>query len=103
MVLVKLIAYEERAFTDTSEWDRPRILRHLPDFLDRYAGKQPSSKSLSSASKKQGSPHTLVITAAGLRAADIVRYVGQAGLIREFWLMGHKNSACFPDQRGSCG
>jgi len=43
----------------------------LPDFLEKFAG---NPKKLSSSNKKNGSPHTIIITAAGLRAADIARY-----------------------------
>lgn len=32
--------------------------------------------SLGKAPKKKGAPHTLIVAGAGLRAADIVRYVG---------------------------
>ncbi|KAK3172775.1 hypothetical protein OEA41_006100 [Lepraria neglecta] len=63
----------ETAFRDTSEWERLRILQNMPDFLDRYSSRTKGGKSLSTASKKTGSPHTLVITSAGLRAADITR------------------------------
>jgi len=51
------------------------MLQDMPDFLDHYSSRPSGNKSLSSASKQNGSPHTLVITSAGLRAADITRYV----------------------------
>lgn len=60
---------------DTSDWDKPRILSNLPDYLDRYGQKSAKSRNLSIASKKLGSPHTLVVTGAGIRAADATRYV----------------------------
>ncbi|KAL2037910.1 hypothetical protein N7G274_009385 [Stereocaulon virgatum] len=63
----------ETAFRNTSEWKMLRTLQNMPDFLDRYSTRIEGGKSLSTASKKPGSPHTLVITSAGLRAADITR------------------------------
>lgn len=62
----------ESAIQDTSDWTQPRLLPNLPQFLDNYNSAR--SKSLSFASKKLGAPHTLVVTSAGLRAADITRY-----------------------------
>lgn len=62
----------ESAIQDTSDWTQPRLLPDLPHFLDKYKVGRP--KSLSFASKKLGAPHTLVVTSAGLRAADVTRY-----------------------------
>lgn len=45
----------------------------MPSFLEHYNPKAAGNMALSSASKKLGSPHTLVITSSGLRAADITR------------------------------
>lgn len=58
------------AITDTTSWDKPRTLDNLPGFLEKFAG---NSTKLWSASKKNGAPHTIIVTAAGLRAADIAR------------------------------
>ncbi|CAG8982954.1 hypothetical protein HYALB_00003532 [Hymenoscyphus albidus] len=55
---------------DTTSWDKPRILDNLPGFLEKFAG---NSTKLWSASKKSGAPHTIMVTAAGLRAAEIAR------------------------------
>ncbi|CZR58403.1 uncharacterized protein PAC_08295 [Phialocephala subalpina] len=60
------------AITDTTSWNNPRTLDNLPGFLEKFAG---NSTKLWSASKKNGAPHTIVVTAAGLRAADIARVV----------------------------
>ncbi|KAK4697916.1 protein CMS1, partial [Lecanoromycetidae sp. Uapishka_2] len=68
-----LILHVEKAYCDTSAWERPRTLYDLPDFIDRYKSSAGENHSLSSAFKQNGSPHTLVITSAGLRAADITR------------------------------
>jgi protein CMS1 len=47
-------------------------LDKLPDFLKVFS---PKGLDLSKASEKKGTPHTLVISAAALRAADVVRYL----------------------------
>ena len=61
----------EKAFLDSSEWDRLRILENLADYLQYYG--LSLDKSLISV-KQLGSPHTLIITSAGLRAANVIRY-----------------------------
>ncbi|MCJ1427426.1 hypothetical protein MMC29_005329 [Sticta canariensis] len=63
----------ESAFQETSDWPKPRLLEHLPEFLDYYSSLSRISKNLATASKKPGSPHTLVIVSAGLRAANVAR------------------------------
>ena len=50
------------------------MLKHLPDFLEHYSLRGGDDESLSSSPKQAGSPHTIVVTSAGLRAADIARY-----------------------------
>ncbi|KAM3064971.1 Protein cms1 [Clarireedia jacksonii] len=60
------------AIQDTTSWDKPRTLDNLPEFLEKFSG---NATKLWSASKKNGSPHTIIVTAAGLRAADIARAV----------------------------
>jgi len=57
---------------DTTSWTEMRNLEKLPDFLEQFAAEP---ERLSEAPKAKGSPHTIVVTGAGLRAADIVRYV----------------------------
>ncbi|KAJ9641475.1 Protein cms1 [Coniosporium apollinis] len=57
----------ERAIRDTSTWEEQRDLEHLPAFLEEFG------KGLKEAPKAKGSPHTLVVTSAGLRAADLTR------------------------------
>lgn len=59
------------AIQDTTSWQESRTLEKLPEFLENLTQ---DPESLKSASKK-GAPHTLIVTSAGLRAADIVRYV----------------------------
>lgn len=62
-----------RAFVDTTLYTHPRVLAHLTDFLEQFAGLNETH--ISTASTTTGSPHTLIITAAALRAADVSRAV----------------------------
>jgi len=64
---------------DTSSYEKDRTLGNLPDFLEAFSE---SPEKLGSAPKRNGSPHTIVVAGAGLRAADLVRYAGLA--ISEF-------------------
>ncbi|KZF24270.1 hypothetical protein L228DRAFT_245179 [Xylona heveae TC161] len=63
----------EKAIRDTTSWEKPRTTATLPDFLEHYAAQFGRIKPLSKAPKEKGSPHTLVVTGAGLRAADLTR------------------------------
>lgn len=49
----------------------------MPAFLEQFSGprrkKNKAGKKLSDASTEKGSPHTLVVAGAGLRAADVTR------------------------------
>ncbi|AEO65145.1 uncharacterized protein THITE_2111847 [Thermothielavioides terrestris NRRL 8126] len=60
------------AIRDSTSWEKPRSLENLPSFLEAFSG---ASAKLDEAPKKTGSPHTLIVAAAGLRAADLVRAV----------------------------
>ncbi|TAQ83497.1 hypothetical protein B7494_g8186 [Chlorociboria aeruginascens] len=55
---------------DTTSWSKPRTLENLPSFLENFSS---NATKLWSASKKNGAPHTIIVTAAGLRAADLAR------------------------------
>jgi protein CMS1 len=68
---VSLMRFLANEIQDTTSWDKPRALENLPSFLEKFSG---NSTKLWSASKKNGAPHTIIVTAAGLRAADIARY-----------------------------
>ncbi|KAI9740126.1 MAG: hypothetical protein M1818_004877 [Claussenomyces sp. TS43310] len=57
---------------DTTSWEKLRTLDNLPAYLERFSS---NPKKLWSASKKNGTPHTIIVTAAGLRAADIARVI----------------------------
>jgi protein CMS1 len=59
------------AIQDTTSWQESRTLDKFPDFLEKVAE---DPEGLKKAPKKKGSPHTLIVAGAGLRAADIVRY-----------------------------
>ena len=61
------------AFVNTSSFGRERKLDNLPAFLREY-GLSKKGRLMGDTSVK-GAPHTLVITGAGLRAADLTRYL----------------------------
>lgn len=65
--------HSEQAFRDTSSWETSRSLDNLPKFLEYHTYGDKSK--LSASAEVPGSPHTILITLAGLRAADIARYV----------------------------
>lgn len=73
MLKIKAKHFAETAFHDTTSWEKPRTLQNMPSFLEHFNPKEGGSMALSSALQKPGSPHTLVITSAGMRAADIAR------------------------------
>ena len=58
------------AFVDTSGWDKPRDTERLPDFMKEFAA---GAKNRPLKARGTGRPHTLVVSAAGLRAADLTR------------------------------
>src|ERR1700722_17724881 len=60
------------AICDTTSWNSPRNLENLPGFLEKFS-ENPTK--LWSASKKNGAPHTIIVAGAGLRAADLARYI----------------------------
>ncbi|KAI0125074.1 U3-containing 90S pre-ribosomal complex subunit-domain containing protein [Xylariales sp. AK1849] len=57
---------------DTTSWQEPRSLAKLPDFLENFVIEP---EKLGLAPKQKGSPHTIIVAGAGLRAADVVRAV----------------------------
>ncbi|KAJ5288552.1 Protein CMS1 [Penicillium angulare] len=64
------LSVSDSTFLDTSSFSEPRSLDNLPQFLQKYRSK---GTDLSKSPDLNGTPHTLVITGAGLRAANIVR------------------------------
>ncbi|OAL57076.1 hypothetical protein IQ07DRAFT_496318 [Pyrenochaeta sp. DS3sAY3a] len=57
-----------RTVQDSTGWNEPRTLNNLSAFL-----KNQSSALKPTPSKPPGAPHTLVVTASGIRAADVCR------------------------------
>lgn len=57
---------------DTSSWQEKRTAENLPAFLEKFTDKPDI---LSKPPKEKGSPHTLIVAGAGLRAADLTRAV----------------------------
>jgi protein CMS1 len=64
------------AIVDTTSWDKPRNLENLPAFIEQFKDERRSNKpgkTLSDAVKQKSTPHTIVIAASGIRAADLTR------------------------------
>ncbi|KIW03904.1 uncharacterized protein PV09_04747 [Verruconis gallopava] len=59
-----------KSVRDTSSWDKPRTLDNLPSFVREFADKD---ENLELAKQDPGCPHTIVVAAAGIRAADLTR------------------------------
>jgi protein CMS1 len=55
---------------DTDSWEQPRIVDNLPGFCRKFADK---GEKLEDAVEENGCPHTIVIAASGIRAADLTR------------------------------
>ncbi|KAJ5766510.1 uncharacterized protein N7511_004126 [Penicillium nucicola] len=64
------LSVPDSAFLDTSSFTATRDLDQLPDFLKAFS---PKNADLSKSSEQNGTPHTLVISGAALRAANVVR------------------------------
>lgn len=62
--------YAANNIRDSTSWNKPRSTENLPDFLEVFKG---DAEKLDQAPKKCGSPHTIIVAGAGLRAADLVR------------------------------
>ncbi|EAW09225.1 uncharacterized protein ACLA_034280 [Aspergillus clavatus NRRL 1] len=65
------LSIPDSAFLDTSSFESSRSLDQLPAFLKSFSPDKGAK--LSQASEEKGSPHTLVVCPAALRAADVVR------------------------------
>ncbi|KAK4543461.1 hypothetical protein LTR36_005604 [Oleoguttula mirabilis] len=67
----------EKAILDTTSWTDGRTTDKLPGFLEKFAGERRARKGykLLNAPMEKGSPHTLIVAGAGLRAADLARAV----------------------------
>ncbi|KAL4924924.1 uncharacterized protein BDV17DRAFT_284370 [Aspergillus undulatus] len=64
------LSVPDSAFLDTSSFTSPRTLENLPDFLKAFSHK---GEKLADSSEQKGTPHTIVVSSAGLRSADVVR------------------------------
>ena len=65
---------------DTTDFGEQRTMDHLPAYLEKFVGKVTSKNKknrLEDAAKEKGTPHTLVIAGAGLRAANLTRALRQ--------------------------
>ena len=61
------------AWSSTADWSKPRDLDHLPDFLEHHSASGKKLSGLAWAPESNGAPHTILVTGAALRAADISR------------------------------
>lgn len=68
--MLTALSVPANSIKDSTSWTQPRTLEHLPDFLEELAG---DSAQLGAAPARNGSPHTIIVAGAGLRAADLVR------------------------------
>ncbi|KAL4885023.1 U3-containing 90S pre-ribosomal complex subunit-domain containing protein [Aspergillus karnatakaensis] len=64
------LSVPDSAFLDTSSFTSDRTLEKLPGFLKAFSAK---GSDLAKAAEQKGTPHTIVVSPAGLRAADVVR------------------------------
>jgi protein CMS1 len=64
------------AVRDMTSWTEPRKLDGMADFVKMVIGEV--NEGGSAGGNKFGCPHTLVVTASAIRAADVVRYVGES-------------------------
>lgn len=58
----------ESAIRDTSGFDRDRTMENMPDFLRQYSSGDPADTP-----EAKGSPHTIVVSGAGILCADLTR------------------------------
>ncbi|RAL06415.1 uncharacterized protein BO80DRAFT_371244 [Aspergillus ibericus CBS 121593] len=65
------LSVPDSAFLDTSSFEQTRNLEQLPAFLKAFSPNKGAG--LAKASEEKGTPHTLVVSGSGLRAADVVR------------------------------
>lgn len=68
----------EASIADSTGFKKDRVTDNLPSFLEHFAIKKSGKKGskgdgVSWSPKEVGSPHTLVVTGAGMRAADLTR------------------------------
>lgn len=71
----RLTCHLEHAFKDTSQWAELRVAENLSSFLECYCSVSRDCRDLKTASNVFGTPHTLIVTSSGMRAADLTRFV----------------------------
>lgn len=71
ILLTLVLSVAANAIVDTTSWQSPRTTENLTEFLEKFAEKP---ERLSTAPEAKGTPHTIIVTGAGLRAANLVRY-----------------------------
>ncbi|KAE8151929.1 U3-containing 90S pre-ribosomal complex subunit-domain containing protein [Aspergillus avenaceus] len=64
------LSVPDSSFLDTSSFESARQLDQLPAFLKAFS---PKGSDLSKSSEEKGTPHTIVVSPSGLRAADVCR------------------------------
>ena len=67
--------FSASAFLDTTSWQKQRSLENLSEFMESFSRYKGRGSSLKKSSEATGTPHTLIIAAAALRAADLTRAV----------------------------
>ncbi|KOS22408.1 Protein cms1 [Escovopsis weberi] len=70
------MALSASCIRDTTSWEETRSLEKLPGFIEKFSE---HPEELTRVPKKTGAPHTIIVTGAGLRAANITRAVRKFG------------------------
>ena len=75
---LSLLELEERripvaAIRDTTDFEPQRTLEQMPAFMRQYSSPRRDAADLSKSAKANGTPHTIVVAGAGLRAANVTR------------------------------
>ena len=73
-VQAKREAFSETAWLDSASWEQSRHLENLGKFLERFCRNSNRSAPLAWAPEGPGTPHTIMLTGAALRAANLARY-----------------------------
>ena len=74
-LVLTISGFSASAFLDTTSWQKQRSLENLPEFMESFSRYKGRGSSLKKSSEATGTPHTLIIAAAALRAADLTRAV----------------------------
>ncbi|KAA8899775.1 U3-containing 90S pre-ribosomal complex subunit-domain containing protein [Sphaerosporella brunnea] len=63
------------AFLDTTSYNNSRTLANLSEYLEQFSPSLARNKETNEALNTTGAPHTIIVTAAALRATDLARAV----------------------------